>query len=278
MSDLNLQHLLRENGLGDEPPLATKFENVVTAGRRAVLRRRVRTATRGGIVAAALASVAVVSLGSGGTPLSAMPAAAQDVVDNFDPATFPDLVDGEIRDASGAAIPQGVRGRIEPTVDGYIRLKPADYRYTDSWNASYELGSGDQLMVVLRKDLAGTEGDAEKACDQRLADGTVEQCSVDTLDNGTVSTTSVYAVAGGFARQVVNERDYGFVVTARETVQAADLSAAEAAWTIDEDALVKIASSDRLVYAEPTGPTACEAPTYVLPTNPDKLAQVDCNL
>lgn len=68
-----------------------------------------------------------------------MPAEAQRALDEFDRDTFPQVFDAEVRNALGDSLPESVEGRAEPTLEGWTRLRPADYAYTDAWTATYDL-------------------------------------------------------------------------------------------------------------------------------------------
>jgi len=292
MTTDDLQTLIRTEVLADEPPFRLTSESVVGAGRRAVRRRRLAgAASAAGVVV--LAGFAWVGLNSGGTvpQRATIPDAAQDVLDNFDPATFPTIVDGEVRDAVGSVIPPEVEGRIEPTLDGYTRLKPADYAYTDSWTAWYDLTATDQLMVILRHDQSAEELSPEEYCRDRLDSGDLERCSVNTLSDGTAAITSVVEMSRSprgtfgpphgefdrwFMRQVVNRRDYGFGVTAREYVKAPTLAEADSKWSVTTEQLTQIASSPRLVYAMPDEPKKKCDTTFLMPRSADGYARVVC--
>lgn len=278
--------------LADEPPFRMTSTQVVGAGRRAVRRRRLLGAAgaAGVVVLAGFAWVGLDPVGTG-PDRARVPDAAQEVLDSFDPATFPSIVDRQVRDAVGSAIPPGVEGRIEPTLDGYTRLKPADYAYTDSWTAWYDLAATDQLMVILRHDASAEELSAEDYCRDRLDSGDLERCSVNTLGDGSAAITAVAEMsrtprgifgpprddlARWFMRQVINRRGYGFAVTAREYVKAATLGEADARWSVSAEQLARIAGSPRLVYAMPDAPARKCDTTFLMPRRADGYARVVC--
>lgn len=294
MNAQDLSSLIRSEVLADEPEFLASSAPAIAAGRRVVRRRRVTLA--------AGTTAAVVALGFGVVGLRSpsdvrpaedpIPPAAQEVLDSFDPATFPGIVDAEIRGVAGDAIPASVEPRIEPVLDGYMRLRPEDYAYTDSWSADYVLSPTDELLVLLRHDQSANEGSAERYCEENLALGEMETCTVDVLADGSVTITSVseirrkangdFTLPGGdpdtrwYQRQVVHRRDYGFGVIAREQVKAETLARADEAWSLSTDQLAAIATSPRLVYEMPDAEKECESPTFVSGGH-DGFARVICD-
>jgi hypothetical protein len=283
---------IRREVLADEPPFRMTSTNAVAAGRRAVRRRR--------FVGAASAAAVLVLVGSAwiglepggkGPQRATVPVAAQQMLDSFNPATFRTVVDDEVRDAVGSSIPPEVEGRIEPTLDGYTRLRTADYAYTDSWTAWYDITPTNQLMVIMRHDQSAEELNPEEYCSDRLDSNDAERCIVSPLTDGTAAITSVHEMsrsprgsfgpprgdlARWFMRQVVNRRDYGFAVTAREYVQATTLAEADTQWSVTPEQLTRIARSPRLVYAMPDDPKRSCDTTFLMPRRDDGYAQVVC--
>jgi hypothetical protein len=294
MTGEDLRILIRSEVLADEPPLGLTSAGLIDAAQRAHRRRRLTIA----LPAAAAVAVAATLVGAGVSPNDTegkraddVPATAQEVLDNFDPATFPAIVDSEVRRLVGDAIPTGVEGRIEPTLDGYTRLRPRDYAYTDSWTAWYDLSQTDQLMIILRQDQSANEGSAERYCEENLAAQEMERCTADTLADGSVAITSVSELRRSpkgftrpngdpdsrwYMRQVVNRRDYGFGVIAREYVKAITLSEADTMWSISADQLTEIANSHRLVYAMPVEPKKDCNTTFLTPRQESGYAKVVC--
>lgn len=194
-----------------------------------------------------------------------IPPATQKVLDDFDAATFPDLLDEEVRAVVGDVVPPGVAGVIEPTLDGGTRLDPADYDRTDSWAGWYDLSPTDRLMVSLRHDRSADELSGRQYCAQSLAEGDAERCTSARLADGSVAITSVHrnrrlgdggpdTLAGDragewwFQRQVDNRRGYGFGVVVREYVRAGSLAEADRLWSVTPEQLSDLAASPRLVY------------------------------
>src|SRR4051794_40895852 len=119
MTTDDLQTLIRNEVLADEPPFQMTSPSFVAAGKRAVRRRRLGWAVGvAGIVA--VVGIAWVGLHTAGENV---PDVSQQVLDEFDPATFPTIVDSVVREAVGSALPDGL---IEPTLGGYTRLRPED--------------------------------------------------------------------------------------------------------------------------------------------------------
>ena len=294
MTAEDLQSLIRDE-MADEPPFRLTGESVVAAGQREVRRRRLFRCAAGG-VAGVVAIAGVAMLGPRPAPdtgrqEASIPPAAQQVLDEFDPAGFPGIVDAVVRGAAGTALPAAVEGRIEPTLDGYTRLRPDDYAYTDAWTAWYDLAPDDQLMVVLRHDQSANEGSAQRYCDEYLRTGEMERCTADTLPDGSVAITSVSEASRSrrgftsptgdpdsrwFVRQVVDRRDYGFGVIAREYVKAPTLAEADAQWSLSPLQLTEIASSPRLVYQLPDEPERRCNTTFLMPRNDSDYARVVC--
>ena len=285
MTTDDLQTLIRNEVLADEPPFQMTSPSFVAAGKRAVRRRRLVGAVGvAGIVA--VAGIAWVGLHPAGENV---PNAAQQVLDEFDPATFPTIVDSVVREAVGSALPPD--GLIEPTLGGYTRLRPEDYAYTDAWTAWYDLAPEDELMVILNQDPSAYEGNAKKYCRENLDAGELERCSVDRLPDGSITITEVLEMnrmrygfsrptgnpdSRWFMRQVDNGRDYGFGVIAREYVKAHTLAQADAHWSVNPQQLTEIASSPRLVYEMPHGPKKDCNTTFLLPETEMGYARVVC--
>ena len=282
----DLQTLIRTEVLADEPPFQMTSPSFVAAGKRAVRRRRLGWAAGvAGIVA--VAGIAWVGLHTAGENV---PDAAQQVLDEFDPTTFPTIVDSVVREAVGSALPD--RGLIEPTLEGYTRLRPEDYAYTDAWTAWYDLAPEDELMVILQNDPSANEGNEKKNCRRDLDAGEAERCSVDRLPDGSITITSVLEMnrardgfrpaktgdpeSRWFMRQVFNPRDYGYGVIAREYVKAHTLAQADAHWSVNPQQLTEIASSPRLVYEMPHGPKKDCNTTFLLPRTEMGYARVVC--
>lgn len=293
MTGEDLRILIRSEVLADEPPLGLTSADLIDAAQRAHRRRRLIIA----VPAAATLAVAATIFGAGILPSdtdskgSDVPAAAQETLDEFDPATFPAAFDSEVRRLLGDALPAGVEGRIEPTLDGYTRLRPKDYAYTDSWTAWYDLSPANQLMIILRHDQSSNEGSAERYCEENLASQEMERCTADTLADGSVAITSVSELRRSrvgftrpngdpesrwYMRQVVNRRDYGFGVIAREYVKATTLNEADARWSISADQLTAIANSHRLVYAMPTEPKKTCDTTLLVPRRESGYGRIVC--
>ncbi len=297
MSDDDLRTLIRTEVLADEPPFAMTPVGWREGGARMVRRRR---RVRGviAVVAACVAVTAVVTVPRFGAdddpdPGGLMPDVAQQVLDEFDPETFPQVVDAAVRGALGAAIPGSVDGRIEPTLEGWTRLRPADYAYTDAWTATYDLSATNRLVVVLRHDQSANEGDAANYCRENLDNGEMERCTAETLPDGSVAISSVakrrYARTGftrvreedgpetwWFVRQVANRRDYGFGVIAREYVKAPSLAEADRLWLTSNDELVTVSASPSLVYRMPEGGKRSCNTTFLMPKTEDGFARVVC--
>src|SRR4051812_448605 len=161
MTDSDLRSRLRTDLLSDEPPFSMRAGPWLEQGRRSLRRRRRLTALGVGALAAA-ATVGALQVADRDQTSAELPAVAREVLAHFDPATFPALVDATVREAAGGAIPPATPARIEPTVDGYTRLRPADYAYTDAWTARYDLGSTDELMVILKFDPSANDGDKDR--------------------------------------------------------------------------------------------------------------------
>ena len=288
----DLRTRLRCEVLGDEPRFAMTSDPAIRAGTRRLRWRR--TATAFGAVA--LVACALV-LGSQLLPVpgpsgAELPAVTQKALDDFDPQTFPATFDQEVRAALGDALPTTVTGRIEPTFDGYLRLRPKDYAYTDSWTGWYDLSPTDRLIVILNRDAASNEVSARRSCELRLADGQMARCTVRTLDNGRVATVAVFKVHGApsgfaqsrpgargiswFARQVSRIDPDDFGVTAREYVLARSLAEADRLWSADVDQLAAIATSPRLVYQIPPPPESGCQPTFYPPEDGDGFTRVVC--
>ena len=294
MTTQDLQDLIRDE-LADEPPFRLTSAGVLDAGRRQVRRRRLVGAAVSGLAAVAVVAgvawVGVPSAPEAGRTGTGIPPAAQQVLDDFDPAAFPGIIDTVVRGAAGSALPADVVGRIEPTLDGYTRLRPDDYAYTDAWTAWYDLAPDDQLMVVLRHDQSANEGSARKYCAESVDDGSMERCSVDALPDGSIAITSVselsrkrtgFTLAADdpdsrwYARQVVNRRSYGFGVIAREYVKAPTLAEADAQWSLPTGRLTEIVSSPRLVYRMPDQPKRDCNTTFLMPRTETGYARVVC--
>lgn len=285
MTTDDLQSLIRNEVLADEPPFQMTSPSFVAAGKRAVRRRRLGWAVGvAGIVA--VAGIAWVGLHPAGENV---PDVSQQVLDEFDPATFPTIVDSVVREAVGSALPPD--GLIEPTLGGYTRLRPEDYAYTDAWTAWYDLAPEDELMVILNQDPSAYEGNAKKYCRENLDAGELERCSVDRLPDGSITITEVLEMnrmrygfsrptgnpdSRWFMRQVDNGRDYGFGVIAREYVKAQTLAQADAHWSVNPQQLTEIASSPRLVYEMPHGPKKDCNTTFLLPRTEMGYARVVC--
>jgi hypothetical protein len=288
----DLGSLLREEVLREEPAFTLSSAPAVRSGRHVLRRRRL---TGGLGLAVLLLTVGAPLLPGDAVGSAEMPPAAEEVLGRFDPETFPEQLDTEIRRLAGDSLPVAAESLVEPTLDGGTRLRPRDYVYTDAWTAWYEISSTDRLMVILRHDRSANEGDADRYCVQNLRDGALERCAASTLEDGTVAIASVHAVRRGrdgyssarpddppaarwFVRQVVNRRDYGFGVIAREYVQASTLAEADARWTLDLDTLTRISASPRLVYELPDSDRRECDPTYLIPEKEMGLATVRCDL
>jgi hypothetical protein len=298
MSADDLRTLIRSDVLADEPPFAMSGDGWRTQGARAVRRRRTRrvTAAVAGLTALATAAVLVVPhLAADDTDSSRIPPAAQRVLDRFDPETFPQELDAEIRSVLGDAVPASVAGRVEPTLDGWTRLRPEDYAYTDAWTATYDVSPTDRVVVMLRHDQSANEGSARRYCDENLADATFERCTAGALHDGSIAISSVMKLrrtprgwtsvrpADGpeswwFARVVVNRRDYGFGVIAREYVKATSLAEADRRWSVSEALLTTLSANPSLVYQLPDeDDRECDSPTYLTPQTEDGFARVVCD-
>lgn len=291
MSADDLRTLIRTDVLADEPPFAMSGSRWREAGARVVRRRRrVHVATSlvaVGFLAGALMIVPRLHVGTD------MPAEAQRALDEFDRDTFPQVFDAEVRNALGDSLPESVEGRVEPTLEGWTRLRPADYAYTDAWTATYELSRTDRLVVMLQHDQSANEGDAQRLCRESLENGEVERCTAGALHDGSVAISEVYRVrhtAVGFrprasswpapltwyARQVFNRRDYGFGVVAREYVKATSLAEADRLWATTDAQLRTLAASPNLVYQLPKGGKRSCDTTYLLPASDEGFARVVC--
>ena len=221
-----------------------------------------------------------------------MLAKAQRALDEFDRDTFPQVFDAEVRHALGDSLPESVEGRVEPTLGGWTRLRPADYAYTDAWTATYELSPTDRLVVMLQHDQSANEGDPQRECREDLENGWMERCTAGALDDGSVSISEVYKVQhtavgfrpgakGGpetwwYARQVFNRRDYGFGVVAREYVKATSLAEADRLWATTDAQLETLVASPNLVYQLPKGGKRSCDTTYLLPASDEGFARVVC--
>jgi len=221
-----------------------------------------------------------------------MPAEAQRALDEFDRGTFPQVFDAEVRNALGDSLPESVEGRVEPTLGGWTRLRPADYAYTDAWTATYDLSPTDRLVVMLQHDQSANEGDAQRECREDLKNGWMERCTAGALDDGSVAISEVYKVQhtavgfrpgakGGpetwwYARQVFNRRDYGFGVVAREYVKATSLAEADRLWATTDAQLETLVASPNLVYQLPKGGKRSCDTTYLLPASDEGFARVVC--
>lgn len=198
MSADDLRTLIRTDVLADEPPFAMSGSRWREAGARVVRRRRrVHVATSlvaVGFLAGALMIVPRLHVGvdaGGGTDMLAK---AQRALDEFDRDTFPQVFDAEVRHALGDSLPESVEGRVEPTLGGWTRLRPADYAYTDAWTATYDLSPTDRLVVMLQHDQSANEGDAQRECREDLKNGWMERCTAGALDDGSVAISEVYKV------------------------------------------------------------------------------------
>lgn len=269
MTASDLRTLIRTETMADEPPFLMSSLPSTVAGRRVVRWRRTLSAAAGAALATLVVAIGGAVLPGGGPTTAVFPPAVQEALAEYDPDTFPATLDAEVRELLPGVVPESVEPRIEPTTfDGWARLHPKDYDYADSWTAWYDLSPTDQLMVVLRHDQSANEGNARAYCEQNLRAGDMERCEASTLEDGSVAIVSVSTggptversshAAGGeepwFVRQVVNRRDYGFGVIAREYVKAPSLEAADRLWSVDVDGLSRIASSPRLVYELPPPP------------------------
>jgi hypothetical protein len=292
MTENDLRSRLRTDLLRDEPAFAMSSRPWLEEGRRSLRRRRRFTALGAGVLTAA-ATVGALQVADRDETSEELPAVAREVLAQFDPATFPALVDATIRATTGDAIPPTITPRIEPTVDGYVRLRPADYSYTDAWTARYDLSPTDELMVILRFDRSANEGDKDAYCAENLESGDMEECTADTLPDGSVSVMSVFKVRpahGGFtgvraedapeswwfARQVVDYRGYGYGVIAREYVKARSLEEAEQHWAVDVEGLTRIAASPKLVYEMPHAPKKNCDTTMLMPRNEEDYGRIVC--
>lgn len=267
MSEPDLRTLLRDEVLGDEPPF-TMAPDWRSAGSRVVRRRRRTWAAAASVSLVATAALLIPALGDGSgraDRIQDIPPAAQKALDEFDAATFPDLLDEEVRAVVGDVLPPGVAGVIEPTLDGWTRLDPADYDHADSWAAWYDLSPTDRLMVSLHHDRSAYELSGRQHCVQSLDDRSAERCTSARLADGSVAITSVHrnkrlgdggpdTLAGDregewwFQRQVANRRGYGFGVVVREFVRAGSLAEADRLWSVTPEQLSDLAASPRLVY------------------------------
>lgn len=292
MTNRSLADLIRREALADEPPFTMTSAPAVAAGRRAVGRRRLVGSAVGAVVSVGVIAAAL-TLNPDETPEGVVaPPAAQEVLDTFDPDTFASIIDAEVRQAAAGAIPAAVEPRIEPTLDGYTRLRPKDYAYTDSWTAWYDLSPTDQVMVILQRDQSANEGSARRYCNERLSDD-AERCSVGTLADGSITIEQVGKMvrtgSGGFdsprtgdapdswwfVRQVLNRRGNGFGVIAREYVKAPSLAEADRRWSLTSTQLTQVAGSPRLVYEMPAAEKECD-PTFLLSRRDDGFARVAC--
>jgi len=245
-----------------------------------------------GFLAGALMIVPRLHVGvdaGGGTDMLAK---AQRALDEFDRDTFPQVFDAEVRHALGDSLPESVEGRVEPTLGGWTRLRPADYAYTDAWTATYDLSPTDRLVVMLQHDQSANEGDAQRECREDLKNGWMERCTAGALHDGSVAISEVYKVQhtavgfrpgakGGpetwwYARQVFDRRDYGFGVVAREYVKATSLAEADRLWATTDAQLETLVASPNLVYQLPKGGKRSCDTTYLLPASDEGFARVVC--
>lgn len=198
MSADDLRTLIRTDVLAHEPPFAMSGSRWREAGARIVRRgRRVHVATSlvaVGFLAGALMIVPRLHVGDDAGGGTDMPAEAQRALEEFDRDTFPQVFDGEVRNALGDSLPESAEGRVEPTLEGWTRIRPADYAYTDAWTATYDLSPTDRLMVVLQHDQSANEGDAQRYCRENLENGEMECCTAGALPDGSVAISSVYKV------------------------------------------------------------------------------------
>jgi len=296
MSADDLRTVIRTDVLADEPPFAMSGSRWREPGARVVRRRRrVHVATSlvaVGFLAGAVMIVPRLHVGvdaGGGTDMLAK---AQRALDEFDRDTFPQVFDAEVRHALGDSLPESVEGRVEPTLGGWTRLRPADYAYTDAWTATYELSPTDRLVVMLQHDQSANEGDAQRECREDLKNGWMERCTAGALDDGSVAISEVYKVQhtavgfrpgakGGpetwwYARQVFDRRDYGFGVVAREYVKATSLAEADRLWATTDAQLETLVASPNLVYQLPKGGKRSCDTTYLLPASDEGFARVVC--
>ena len=296
MSADDLRTLIRTDVLADEPPFAMSGSRWREAGARVVRRRRrVHVATSlvaVGFLAGAVMIVPRLHVGvdaGGGTDMLAK---AQRALNEFDRDTFPQVFDAEVRHALGDSLPESVEGRVEPTLGGWTRLRPADYAYTDAWTATYDLSPTDRLVVMLQHDQSANEGDAQRECREDLKNGWMERCTAGALDDGSVAISEVYKVQhtavgfrpgakGGpetwwYARQVFDRRDYGFGVVAREYVKATSLAEADRLWATTDAQLGTLVASPKLVYRMPKGGKRSCDTTYLLPASDEGFARVVC--
>jgi len=294
MTGDDLTTLLRTQVLSDEPPFRMSSTPFLARGSRIVRRRRILGATGvASVLTAAIVGAASWFPGDHSDRV-VFPPVVQEALDAFDPATFPDTIDAEVRRAAGPVMDDVQPAWIEPTVDGYTRLRPEDYAYTDAWTASYDLSADDRLMVLLRHDPSANEGSARSYCRDNVASGELTRCEAATLPDGSVTITSVFATTlrpsgftrarpddpadkHWFARQVVNRRDYRLRVIAREYVKAPRLAEADRRWSLGTEQLTRIASSPRLVYKMPPEEERACNPTYLMPRRSDGFARVRCD-
>lgn len=75
---------------------------------------------------------------------------------------------------------------------------------------------------------------------------------------------------------LVNRRDYGFGVIAREYVKAPTLDEADRLWSVSVEQLTGIAGSPRLVYEMPDTPKRKCDTTFLMPRREDGFARVVC--
>lgn len=288
MTQHELSLLVREHASNDEPGFPGPDE-VMTRGRRRVRRRRL-VAGGATTLAAVVALGGVLAIGSGDGPgggdTTTIDPATQEALADYDAWAMPDLLDAEAREVLSRSVDNLGPSEFGAT-DGNADAIPARY-YDKASSMSVTFGDVEhEFEVDLSHARGEAEGDAQRYCDEGLADGSYLECAVKVIDGDTVISqlwalrpfrnlgggrddTMMVARKGQldtldpnelwFERSVKVVKSETFVTYASERVKAPTLEAAQDLFAVPVADLVELGTDPVLVIPHPpAGQNGCPA-------------------
>lgn len=288
MTEHDLSTLVRAHATSDEPPFAG-LEHVVARGRRTVRARRLTAGVGVAAVLALAGALVVPQLGAsetGGTH-SGVDAATQQVLDSYDAAKMPQVLEEASRAVFGRSVPE-LGAAVFFAGDGQRQEIPQEhYDKASSMSVSYGGDGERQLSVDLTHAGSEAEGDAQEYCAEGLADGYHLECTVDVRADGSTVISQLWAIRDVGTSQSILVKDSDldtvdpdalwfehivqvtksetFVTYVSETVKAPDKEAAAGLFEVPMRDLVELGTDPRLVIPHPPADPESGCPAWLLP-------------
>lgn len=217
MTDRELTTLLRDHVQRREPPFAMTSRAAIAAGRRSLVRRRLRRGATGVLVAAA--AVAAVPLlpwdaGTGGDDRTRVDPLTAEALADYDAAAMPALVEQRAEQVLARSVDDLGPATFSAGDGQGNDLPPRLYDKASSMEVSYGGESGHRLRVTLMHARSEAEGDARESCANDVQDGYAFSCTVTTSADGDPVVTRVSAM-----RKLSGFRDGSWGAVTREELR-----------------------------------------------------------